>query len=497
MQTLNQMIISIDQGTTSCRSILFNVDAEIVETTQKEFKQYFPKSGWVEHDAKEILECQTEVLHELLNKNNNSYLAQVKAIGITNQRETIVAWNKTTGTPVYNAIVWQDTRTTNYCQDLKDKGFEDIIKDKTGLLLDSYFSASKMNWILNNVPEAKQLAASDNLLFGTIDTWLIWNLTDEKNHFTDVSNASRTLLFNINTLEWDEELLTIFEIPRNTLPTVKQSSDDFGTYTYNGHYFPINGVAGDQQSALFGQCCFEKGDAKNTYGTGCFMLLNTGNEKISSKNGLISTIAWQINGKTTYALEGSVFVAGSGVQWLRDGIQIINDATETEDIIKDANPTSSLYFVPAFAGLGAPHWNMNARGMLIGLTRDTNRADITKATLDAMAYQTKDVLTAMEKDAQTKLNALNVDGGACNNNYLMQFQSDLLNIPVDRPICKESTALGVAFLAGIQCGLWKYDDLSKIRTNEKTFIPTENQSEIKLKYSKWTNAVERCKDWVI
>ncbi len=491
------MIISIDQGTTSCRSILFDKAAEIIETTQKEFKQFFPKSGWVEHDAKEILECQTEVLHELLTKNGNGYLQEIKAIGITNQRETIVAWNKKTGVPLYNAIVWQDTRTTNYCQDLKDKGFEKLIKEKTGLLLDSYFSASKMNWILENIPEAKQLAAKNNLLFGTIDTWLIWNLTDEKNHFTDPSNASRTLLFNINTLEWDAELLDIFGIPRNTLPTVKQSSDNFGTYTYNGHSFPINGVAGDQQSALFGQCCFEKGDAKNTYGTGCFMLMNTGNSKIASNNGLISTIAWQIDGKTSYALEGSVFVAGSGVQWLRDGIQIINNATETEDIIKDANPTSSLYFVPAFAGLGAPHWNMNARGMLIGLTRDTNRADVTKATLDAMAYQTKDVLTAMEKDAKTQLNTLNVDGGACNNNYLMQFQSDLLNIPVDRPICKESTALGVAFLAGIQCGLWKFEELSKIRTNEKLFLPTKNQNEIKSKYNKWNDAVERCKDWEV
>ncbi|MFT5599813.1 MAG: glycerol kinase [Flavobacteriales bacterium] len=485
------MIISIDQGTTSCRAILFNEKAQSIATAQNEFTQFFPKSGWVEHDPIEILECQLKVINDLFEENN---IDQIKTIGITNQRETIVAWNKKTGKPIYNAIVWQDTRTSDYCNNLKKKGYEPLIKDKTGLLLDSYFSASKMNWIIRNVPEASDLIQQKNLLFGTIDSWLIWNLSEEKNHFTDVSNASRTLLFNINDLTWDDELLEIFEIPLHTLPTIKESAADFGTFNKEGVKIPIQGVIGDQQAALFGQCCFESGQAKNTYGTGCFMLMNTGSSKIESSNGLISTIGWSVNNQVTYALEGSVFVAGAGVQWLRDGLYLIKSASETEELSKKAKE-SSLVFVPAFVGLGAPHWDMNARGLLIGLTRDTTSAEISRATLEAMAYQTKDVLNAMELDSGIELKELKVDGGACVNSFLMQFQADILNKKVDRPICTESTALGAALLAGIQAKMWTLEKIKQLRASEVVFLPSNDRQTFETKYSRWNKAVERCKDW--
>lgn len=491
---MKNYIISLDQGTTSSRSIIFDTDSSIINIKQKEFTQIFPKSGWVEHDPIEILNTQKNTLNSVL-RDFAFDKKHIKTIGVTNQRETIVAWNKITGIPYYNAIVWQDTRTSNYCKDLIDKNLSQVILKKTGLLLDSYFSASKMNWILKNCPQAQEDAENGILLFGTIDTWLIWNLTDRKSFVTDVSNASRTLLFNIDTLEWDDELLEIFGINKNCLPEVKASSDDFGVVNIENHNIPINGVAGDQQAALFGQCCFEKGMAKNTYGTGCFMLMNTGNERIESQNGLLSTVAWKIGNQVTYALEGSVFVAGSAIQWLRDGLQIIENATASEKLAMEANPNNEVYVVPAFVGLGAPYWDMNARGGILGLTRDTGIAEITKATLDSLAYQTKDVLNAMMKDSKIDLKILRVDGGASSNNYLMQFQSDMLQIQIDRPTCKESTALGVAYLAGIGAGIWKEDELHNIRKVEQIFNPILEKETSEIKYRKWKKAVEVIRSW--
>ncbi len=491
---MENYIISLDQGTTSSRSIIFDSNSNIISIHQKEFKQIFPKSGWVEHDPLEILNSQKRTLNSVL-KDFSFDKKSIKTIGITNQRETIVAWNKNNGLPYYNAIVWQDTRTSDFCKNLIDKNLSKTILDKTGLVLDSYFSASKMNWILENCPKAKEDVEKGELLFGTIDSWLIWNLTDRKSFVTDVSNASRTLLFNIDTLEWDDELLEIFGINKNCLPEVKASSDYFGEVNIENHIIPINGVAGDQQAALFGQCCFEKGMAKNTYGTGCFMLMNTGNERIESHNGLLSTIAWKIGNQVTYALEGSVFVAGSAIQWLRDGLQIIENATASEKLAKEANPNNEVYVVPAFVGLGAPYWDMNARGGILGLTRDTGIAEITKATLDSLAYQTKDVLNAMMKDSKIDLKILRVDGGASANNYLMQFQSDMLQIQIDRPICKESTALGVAFLAGIGAGIWKKEELHNIRKVEKVFEPNLDEKTSEIKYQKWEKAVEVIRSW--
>lgn len=491
---MTKYILSIDQGTTSSRTILFDQEANIVRSSQREFKQIFPKSGWVEHNPLDILESQLHTIHAVLDHVDFT-TQKIYSIGVTNQRETLVAWNKNTGKPYYNAIVWQDTRTSDYCQDLQERGYGNLIQEKTGLVLDSYFSASKMRWILDNVPEAKLGLKNDELLFGTIDTWLIWNLTKGKSYFTDVSNASRTLLFNINTCAWDDELLNIFGISKSCLPEVKSSSDDFGSWSYKNISIPINGVAGDQQAALFGQCCFEKGTAKNTYGTGCFMLMNTGENKITSKNGLLTTVAWKIDDKITYALEGSVFVAGSAIQWLRDGIQIIEHAAASEKLALEANPENEVYVVPAFAGLGAPYWDMYARGGILGLTRDSGIAEITKATLDSLAYQTKDVLDAMVKDAETPITWLQVDGGACANNYLMQFQSDLLRLKINRPVCKESTALGVAFLAGIKVGVWTMEELSSIRKTERVFETKMNINQAKEKYKKWTKAVSSIRKW--
>ena len=455
-------IISIDQGTTSCRAILFDKKGVTVAVEQKEFIQIFPKSGWVEHDPMEILETQMEVLNKLL-KNNDVPPESIDSIGITNQRETIVAWNKTTGEPIHNAIVWQDKRTAGYCDKLKAEGHQDYFKETTGLFIDAYFSGTKINWLLNNCDAAESLLRQDNLIVGTIDSWLIWNLTDSEVHATDYSNASRTLLFNINTLEWDQEALDIMGIPKRILPEVKNSSDDFGTWNYEGVAIPIRGVIGDQQAALFGQGCFEVGEAKNTYGTGCFMLMNTGAKKMDSTHGLISTIAWGIDGKIEYALEGSIFIAGAAVQWLRDGLQIIKSSADTEALANSIDEESDVIVVPAFAGLGAPYWDMYARGAIFGLTRDTGIPELAKATLESLAFQSKDVLNAMEDDAKVKLKTLNVDGGASANNYLMQFQADILNTPVVRPKTIESTALGAAYMAGIYTGFWTKEELLEMK----------------------------------
>lgn len=488
-----QYIIALDQGTTSSRAVLFNKTGEIVAIEQQEFKQIFPNSGWVEHDPNEILLSQ-KVVFEALLKNNNVSPTEIDSIGITNQRETTVIWDKNTGQPIYNAIVWQDKRTSSICDELKSKGYEEHFSNSTGLLIDSYFSGTKIKWILDNVKGARELVDNDSLLFGTIDTWLIWNLTKGKVHATDYSNASRTLLFNINTLQWDQKSLDILTIPTKILPSVKNSSDDFGIFEYKSHNIPIRGVVGDQQAALFGQCCFSPGDAKNTYGTGCFMLMNTGEKKIKSNNGLLTTIAWGIDDKVEYALEGSVFIAGAAVQWLRDGLKIITDSSETEQLAIDAKE-DEVIVVPAFAGLGAPYWDMYARGAIFGLTRDTGISEISRATLESLAFQTKDVLTAMEQDSETTLQSLYVDGGACANNYLMQFQADILDTPVNRPKTIESTALGAAFLAGINTGFWKKEDLHKIKSIDKTFNPNMNETLADEKYTLWKEAVNRSMSW--
>ena len=485
---MDKYIISLDQGTTSCRSILFNNKGQIIATEQKEFNQIFPENGWVEHDPIEIWETQLKTLLDLIN-NSNISVEQIDSIGITNQRETTVIWNKNTGEPIYNAIVWQDNRTSSFCEDLKNKGYEKLFKEKTGLVLDSYFSGTKINWILNNVADAKTMAENDLLLFGTIDSWLIWKLTNKKIHATDISNASRTLICNIHELKWDSELLNILEIPSSILPEIKESSSDFGSWNYKGIDIPICGVAGDQQAALFGQCCFEDGSAKNTYGTGCFMLMNTGSNAIESKNGLLTTIAWSIDGKVSYALEGSVFVAGAAIQWLRDGLKIISNASETQNRAIKSKP-SDLVFIPAFAGLGAPYWDMNVKGGIFGLTRDTGIDALCRATLESLALQTRDVIIAMEKDANLNLNSLAVDGGACINDFLMQFQSDILNAKVNRPKTIESTALGAAYLAGLRTGYYNISSLKSNHEIDKTFHPKKDLETIKNKIINWDKAIQ-------
>ena len=490
-----QMIIALDQGTTSSRAVLFNHDADIVDVSQQEFTQHFPKPGWVEHDANEIWRSQFMVLQKLA-ANNQLTPSDIAAIGITNQRETTVVWNKKTGEPVYNAIVWQDRRTAAQCDALTVQGWKDKIQAKTGLVIDAYFSATKIQWILDNVEGARESAEAGDLLFGTIDTWVIWNLTEGKVHATDHSNAARTLLFNINNGEWDQELLELFTIPASMLPTVKDSSDDFGSVSFQGQDVPIAGVAGDQQAALFGQTCFEKGMAKNTYGTGCFMLMNTGAERIDSESGLLSTIAWSLNGNITYALEGSVFIAGAAVQWLRDELEFIESASDSEALALESNPESEVVVVPAFAGLGAPHWDMYARGAIFGLTRDSGRPEIARATLQSLAYQTFDVLKAMEHDSGIELSQLNVDGGAIANNFLAQFQADVLQKSVTRPKVLESTALGAAYLAGLHVGYWSMSDLTKTRDIEREFEPKLSAQKINTLLKQWHKAVERSKGWI-
>lgn len=487
-------IVSLDQGTTSSRALLVDEQGKIQGMVQQEFKQIFPKSGWVEHDAKEILSSQLGVLDQLL-KEQKVKASDIKAIGITNQRETTVVWDKHTGEPVYNAIVWQDKRTADICEHLKREGLTEHVKKTTGLVIDSYFSATKVKWILDNVSGARAKAENGDLFMGTIDTWLVWNMTNKAKHVTDYTNASRTMIYDIVNLKWDKRLLKELEIPEGMLPEVHPSAYHFGDYELDGVKIPIAGIAGDQQAALFGQGCFEKGMAKNTYGTGCFMLMNTGQEPQFSKNGLLTTIAYGLDGKVYYALEGSVFIAGAAIQWLRDGLEIIKDAKETEALADTVQGDSSVYVVPAFAGLGAPHWDMYARGAIFGLTRDTGRAHIAKATLESLAYQTKDILKAMEYDSGLQLQNLRVDGGACANNHLMQFQADILDTEVHRPEVIESTAMGAAFLAGIQVGLWTQADIDQNRPMNRIFKPTFDRVKRKRLYANWQKAVERSKAW--
>jgi glycerol kinase len=491
----NNYILALDQGTTSSRSVLVNEQGEIIAMEQQEFTQVFPASSWVEHNPKEILESQLSTVKKVIKKANISP-TEIVGIGITNQRETTIVWNKNTGEPIYNAIVWQDKRTASICENLKEKGLENHIHKTTGLVVDSYFSATKIHWILNNVEGAQQEAEKGNLLFGTVDTWLLWNLTDGKIHATDYSNASRTMLYDIKNLCWDTKLVSELNIPMSLLPEVKPSSHHFGNCELEGALIPIAGIAGDQQAALFGQACFRKGEAKNTYGTGCFMLMNTGTTLEYSKNKLLTTIAWGIDNKVYYALEGSVFVAGSAIQWLRDGLQIINDAKESETLASLVEGDNPVVVVPAFAGLGAPYWDMYARGAIFGLTRDTGKNHLIKATLEALAYQTKDVLNAMQNDAETELTALKVDGGACKNNLLMQFQADMLNTTVERPEITETTVMGAAYLAGICVGLWKQEEVLNRRKIDQEFSPNFTSEKREKLYCRWQKAVERSKNWI-
>lgn len=488
-------IIALDQGTTSSRAVLFNHAAEIVDVEQEEFAQHFPKPGWVEHDANEIWRSQFGVLQKLV-ANHQLRPSDIAALGITNQRETTVVWNKRTGEPIHNAIVWQDRRTATRCDELKQQGWASKIKDKTGLVVDAYFSATKLEWLLDNVDGARELSEQGDLLFGTIDTWLIWNLTEGQVHATDASNAARTMLFNINSGEWDADLLELFKIPASMLPEVRDSAGDFGSVEFQGQQLPIAGVAGDQQAALFGQACFDKGMAKSTYGTGCFLLMNTGTERVESESGLLSTVAWQLDGQMTYALEGSVFIGGAAIQWLRDELQIIEQAHESEALALKANPDSDVVVVPAFAGLGAPYWDMYARGAIFGLTRDSGKPEIAKATLESLAYQIYDVLQAMQADSAINLSQLNVDGGAIANNFLAQFQADVLQVEVDRPVVLESTALGAAFLAGIAVGYWQQEELNNIRDAERVFTPQQSEQQISTLLKRWHKAVERSREWV-
>lgn len=491
----DQLIIALDQGTTSSRAVLFDHGGNIVDVSQQEFTQHFPKPAWVEHDANEIWSSQFRVL-QMLVANNQLRPTDIAGVGITNQRETTIVWNKKTGEPVYNAIVWQDRRTAAKCDELTKAGWNDVIQKKTGLLLDAYFSATKIQWILDNVDGAREKAEAGDLLFGTVDSWIIWNLTQGQVHATDASNASRTMLLNINTGQWDSELLALFDIPEAMLPEVKNSSDDFGSFSFQGQEVAIAGVAGDQQAALFGQTCFDKGMAKNTYGTGCFMLMNTGAERVSSESGLLSTIAWSLDGNITYALEGSVFIAGAAIQWLRDELKFFEDASDSELLALQASPESDVVVVPAFAGLGAPHWDMYARGAIFGLTRDSGQAEITKATLQALAYQTFDVLQAMQNDSGIELSELNVDGGAIANNFLAQFQADVLRKNVTRPKVLESTALGAAYLAGLKVGYWSLSDFNQVREIDQVFEPKQDVDYINKCLKQWHKAVARSKQWV-
>lgn len=491
----NKYIIALDQGTTSSRAVLFNSKGKIEGVSQKEFTQHFPKPGWVEHNPMEIWNSQWEVFSQLI-KENNVNPSEIAAIGITNQRETTIVWDKQTGNPIFNAIVWQDRRTASICESLKNEGLESYVKENTGLVIDAYFSGTKIKWILDNVDGARKKAEEGNLLFGTVDTWLIWKLTGGEIHATDYSNASRTMLYNIRELCWDKKLLEALDVPKGMLPEVRDSSGNFGELTFEGVKIPITGVAGDQQAALFGQACFEQGMAKNTYGTGCFMLMNTGEKLHYSESGLLTTIAWGLDGKITYALEGSIFIAGAAIQWLRDGLKIIDSAPESEELARKAGDSDSVYVVPAFAGLGAPYWDMYARGAIFGLTRDTGREHIVKATLESLAYQTKDVLDAMQKDSGIQLKKLQVDGGACANDFLMQFQADILGVEVERPEVIESTALGAAYLAGIFVGLWKKEEILSQRSVDELFIPDMDDNKRDVLYKGWQKAVKRAMKWV-
>ena len=491
-------IMALDQGTTSSRAILFDKEGNIIATSQKEFTQIYPKPGWVEHNAMEIWGSQSGVMREVLETNSISP-NEIAAIGITNQRETTIVWDKNTGKPIYNAIVWQCRRTSEICDEIEANGYKDMIKDKTGLILDAYFSGTKIKWILDNVEGAREKAENGELLFGTVDTWLIWNLTRGKVHVTDYSNASRTMLYNIKELKWDDEILELLNIPKSMLPEVKPSSCIYGNTDEQmlaGAQIPIAGCAGDQQSALFGQTCFEEGSAKNTYGTGCFMLMNTGEKPVESKNGLLTTIAWGVDGKVEYALEGSIFVGGAVIQWLRDELKILYNAKQSEFYATSVEDTNGVYVVPAFTGLGAPHWNMYARGCVMGLTRGANREHLVRASLESIAYQVKDVLHAMEEDSGLKLVGLKVDGGASANNFLMQFQSDILDTNINRPKVVETTALGAAYLAGLAVGFYSSkDDIKNSWIIDKEFKPNMEEAKRANLYKGWKKAVQRSLDW--
>jgi glycerol kinase len=490
-------ILAFDQGTTSSRAIIFDKAGSVISVAQKEFTQIFPQPGWVEHDANEIWETQAGVVSEALAQ-ANIQADEIAAIGMTNQRETTVIWERATGQPIYKAIVWQDRRTSDFCNELRQNGTAKLIQEKTGLIVDSYFSATKIKWILNNVPGAREKAESGHLCFGTIDTWLLWNLTAGEVHATDVSNASRTMLCNIHTLQWDSQLLEIFDIPKNILPEIRSSSEVYGSADniLSGAKIPIAGIAGDQQAALFGQMCVNDGMVKNTYGTGCFMLLNTGEKPVSSKSGLLTTVAWKVNGVTNYALEGSVFIAGAVIQWLRDGLGIIKSSAEVEDLAGKVTDSGGVYFVPAFVGLGTPHWNQEARGTIVGLTRGSTDAHIARAALDSIAFQTMDVLKAMEADSGILIKELRVDGGATINNNLMQFQADILNTRVVRPIVTETTALGAAYLAGLAVGFWvNIDEIQAQWQLEREFQPTIDEIKQTKLAQGWQRAVNSVNYW--
>ena len=489
---MKRFIVAIDQGTTSSRAILFSLSGKPVCSSQKEFKQYFPKDGWVEHDPNEIWNTTKKVLINIIKK-SKKLKGKIVTIGITNQRETTILWDKKTGKPVYNAIVWQDRRTAEFCKKFKTKIKEKIINKKTGLLVDPYFSGTKIKWILDNVPKAKKLAKNNQLLFGTVDTFLIWKLTKGKMHLTDATNASRTMLFNISTNKWDKDILFNLRIPKNILPAVKNSSDDFGftAKSITGNSYPINGVVGDQQAASIGQSCFTKGSVKSTYGTGAFVLVNTGNKKIYSKNKLLTTICYRLNGKTTYALEGSIFIAGAGVQWLRDKIKFISNSAETEKIAKSMKSNNGIYLVPAFTGLGAPYWNPNSRGVICGLTRDTSQKEIVRATLESVAYQSNDLFNAMKNDG-VKPNLIKVDGGMVKNNWFSQFLSDVIDTKVIRPRVQETTALGAAFMAGLRIGIYNsLNDISKNWKIDKKFVPKIGKSKRTKLLKEWEQAIRK------
>jgi glycerol kinase len=491
------MILALDQGTTSSRAIIFDHSGKIVSVAQQEFRQIYPEAGWVEHDPMEIWHTQISVAKTVLQQ-SKLQAADIKAIGITNQRETTIVWDRLSGQPIHNAIVWQDRRTAGICDELKQRGLSDYVRKQTGLVIDAYFSGTKLHWILENVPGARSKAENGELCFGTVDSWLLWNLTDGMVHATDYSNASRTMLYDINNLCWDEKMLQELNIPVSMLPQVSPSSQVFGITDpkFFGAEIPIAGIAGDQQAALFGQGCYEAGMAKNTYGTGCFMLMNTGEIPISSAAGLLTTIAWGLDGKVNYALEGSVFIAGAAIQWLRDEVKILDSASDSEYYANKVVDNGGVYVVPAFAGLGAPYWDMYARGAILGLTRGSSKAHIIRAALESLAYQTRDVLTAMEKDAGLHLKTLRVDGGASANNFLMQFQSDMLNVTVSRPKVLETTALGAAFLAGLAVGFWKKEDLQNDWKAEQNFEPTMQEAQRTKLYSTWQRAVEKTRGWL-
>ncbi|SFD48765.1 glycerol kinase [Chitinophaga sp. CF118] len=497
MSTTEKFILALDQGTTSSRAIIFNHAGEIVAVAQKPFEQIFPQPGWVEHDANEIWYSQSSVAAEVIAKANLNG-TNIAAIGITNQRETAVVWDRATGTPIYNAIVWQDRRTAKYCDELKEKGLSDKIKAKTGLVIDAYFSGTKVKWILDNVEGARERAEKGELCFGTIDSWLIWKFTRSEMHITDVTNACRTLLFNIHTMQWDKELLELLTIPESMLPEVRESSEIYGNTatTLFATKIPIAGIAGDQQAALFGQMCVEEGMAKNTYGTGCFMLMNTGNKPVPSKNNLLTTVAWKIKGQVTYALEGSVFVGGAAIQWLRDGLGIIKTAAESETLAASVKDNGGVYFVPALTGLGAPYWDQYARGAILGITRGTTSAHIARAALEGIAFQVNDLLRSMESDSGKKSTELRVDGGAVANNALMQFQSDIFGSNVTRPRILETTALGAAYLAGLAVGYWdNVDEVKKQWAVERKFEPEMKKEDTEKLLHFWKKAVEKAQGW--